>query len=444
MDADAEVIVIGAGVAGLAAAGQLGRKGLRVLLIEARERVGGRVWSHVPLRATIPAVELGAEFVHGGNAAVRALLRAARLRTQAIETPMRWWRDGRLVEVPDFWESIARITAAVPKGFRGSFGDFLASPLAAQRFSAEERERAGRFAGSFNAAPLDELSARVMREVRGGAEDTDHRVLGPYAAIVGRLRARLPAARVRVLLGHPVRQIRHRRGAVEVSAGPGAEAAPKIYRARAAIIALPLGVLKARAINFVPELPRTQVLIDGLGWGNVVRLTLRFRAGFWRRRLLPAQLRAGEGTNFGYVNVPGLPLPTWWALDAPAPLLTGWAGGEAAEPLAHLSADALRDAALTSLARLSGTPIEAWRRQLLEVFTHDWRSDPYSLGAYSFAAAGREKTPERLAQPVADTLFFAGEATSEALGTVHGALASGLRAANQILARSAVAPGFRR
>ncbi len=433
MESKADVIVIGAGVAGLAAAAQLGRKGRRVLLLEARDRVGGRVWSHRPRGVRAPAVELGAEFVHGGNAAIRALLRAARLRIQAVEVPMHWWRNGSMAEVPDFWESVARVSSAVPARFRGAFGEFLAGPEAARRFPAEERARIGDFAGSFNAAPLGLLSAQAMREVRGGAEDEDYRLPGPYDAIVARLRARLPVARVRLLLGHPVRLVSHRRGAVEVTTLPAGGGRPQVHRARAAVITLPLGVLKARAVTFRPGLGRKQDLIDALGWGQVVRLTLRLRAGFWHRPLLPRELRAGQGGSFGFVNAPGLAIPTWWALAAPAPMLTGWAGGAAAESLAGLDPEGLREAALASLASLGGGSADAWRRQLLEVCTHDWRADPYSRGAYSYAVAGCEDGPERLARPVASTLFFAGEASAEDLGTVHGALSSGLRAANAIL-----------
>ena len=315
MEPDADVIVIGAGVAGLAAAAQLGRKGRKVLLLEARDRVGGRVWSHRLPGAGLPAVELGAEFVHGGNAAIRALLRAARLQTRAVEVPMRWWRDGGPVEVPDFWESILRVTSAVPARFRGAFGEFLDGPVAARRFGPEERARARYCAGSFNAAPLDALSARVMREERGGAADTDHRVLGPYDTIVERLRGRLPTARVRLLLGHPVSRVSHRRGAVEVETRPGGGGAARLHRARVAVIALPLGVLKARAVTFIPGLGRKQDLIDALGWGQVVRLTLRLREGFWRRPLLPSELRAGQGARFGFAmrrggrSPPGGPSP---------------------------------------------------------------------------------------------------------------------------------------
>lgn len=432
MKTEADVIVIGAGVAGLAAAAQLGRSGRRVVLLEARERAGGRVWSHRPRGGRDrPPVELGAEFVHGGNAAVRAVLRAARLRTHPVEASMHWWRDGRAAEVPDFWAGVGQVTGAVPARFRGSFGDFLDGPVA-RRFPDDVRARVGQFAGGFNAAPLDALSAQSMREERGGAEDIDHHVLGRYDGIVDRLRARLPASRVRLLLGQPVMEVRHRRGAVEVTSLPAAGGAPQVHRARAAIITLPLGVLKARAVTFSPALGRTQAVIDALGWGQVVRITLQLRAGFWRRALLPAELRAGDGAGFGFVNLPGEAFPTWWALAAPEPRLTGWAGGEDAEKLAGCTGVQLREAALRSLSRL-GAPIKAWREQLLDVHTHDWRADPYSRGAYSYAVAGFEKGPERLARPVADTLFFAGEATSEALGTVHGALASGLRAANAVL-----------
>ena len=435
MESDADVIVIGAGVAGLAAAAQLGRKGRSVWLVEARERVGGRVWSHWPPGRGGPAVELGAEFVHGGNAAVRALLRAARLRTEAVEAPMRWWRDGGggPKAVPDFWEIVARVTSAVPAGFRGSFGDYLDGP-AVRSFAADELALVRYFSGSFNAAPVSALSARALRADRGGADQTDHRVSGPYDAIVGRLRARLPKSRVRLLLGHPVRELRHRRGAVEVRAAPENGGETRILRGRAAVITLPLGVLKARAVAFAPELERTQALIDGLGWGQAVRVTLRFKPGLWREPLLPAELRRGRGAAFGFVNAPGLPLATWWASAAPAPLLTGWAGGEAADKLAGLSPEALREAALASLARLGAASAEDWRARLVEAHMHDWRADPYSRGAYSYVVAGWEDGPGRLARPVADTLFFAGEAASEAPGTVHGALASGLRAANAVLA----------
>jgi monoamine oxidase len=257
-------------------------------------------------------------------------------------------------------------------------------------------------------------------------------VLGRYDTIVDRLCARLPVSRVNLLFGQPVTHVTWRRGAVEVMSRPVAGGKPQIQRARAAIITLPLGVLQARAVTFNPGLGRTQAVIDALGWGQVMRITLRMRAGFCRRALLPLDLRAGGGAGFGFVNLPSEAFPTWWTGAVSSSQLIGWTGGEAAERLARCTPAGLREAALRSLSRL-GAPIKAWREQLLGVDMHDWRTDPYSLGAYSYAAAGQENGPARLAKPVAGTLFFAGEATSDALGTVHGALASGLRAANAVL-----------
>ncbi len=428
-----DVIVIGAGVAGLAAAGRLGRWGRRVLVLEARERVGGRVWSRYSPGGGAAFVELGAEFVHGGNAALRALLRSARLDTRKFDPPIHWREaEGLVAEEPDFWKNLAAVTAAVPRAFGGSFGEFLAGGEG-RALSPRAREQARHFVESFNAAPLGRLSAQALREERGGAGEADHRVIGPYDGVPARLRARLSGERVRLELGRVARELRHGAGWVEVLSTDAAGGAERVDRARAAVITLPLGVLKARALQIVPEPEETMALVDRLGWGQVARVTLRLREGFWERPLLPERLRAGSGRGFGFVHAPGLELPTWWATLAPAPVLTGWAGGGEAERLADHSPEALGEAALRSLASIGGASVAAWREQVVAVHAHDWGADPYSLGAYSYPTAGLEDGPERLARPVGGTLFFAGEATAGAVGTVHGALKSGLRAAGEVL-----------
>ncbi len=125
--------------------------------------------------------------------------------------------------------------------------------------------------------------------------------------------------------------------------------------------------------------------------------------------------------------------PTYWTTaPRPSPLLTCWAGGPRA--LQTPNAPTLQSAAHASLARIFGRPLEPG---LVAAHFHDWMADPFSRGAYSWAPAGAAEAASTLASPVEQTLFFAGEHTDTTghPGTVHGALRSGLRAAQQVLAR---------
>jgi monoamine oxidase len=201
-----------------------------------------------------------------------------------------------------------------------------------------------------------------------------------------------------------------------------------VHRARALVCTLPLGVLKARRVAFEPPLRGRARLIESAGWGHVVRILFRFRRGFWSAPFMPVVLGAKSGRAFGFVNAPGQAVPVWWALNPPAPVLTGWAGGDLADSMGRLSKKELAERALDSLARILGTNSRELRRWRVDWAMHDWRRDPFTLGAYSYPVAGHEDIAERLAEPIERTLFFAGEALAEDYGTVHGAIETGLRA----------------
>lgn len=184
---DADVIVVGAGVAGLAAAGELARHGLTVRVLEARARIGGRVYSTTP-RGWGQPVELGAEFIHSGNETLWTLLKNARTDTYAISDKMWWRRDGELRAVPDFWKRIAAVAEAIPADAKGgSMADFLASDAAAV-FSQEDLWLAKHYAGSYNAAPCEALSAATLKEDHGGADTTDSKIKGRYERVPEHLR----------------------------------------------------------------------------------------------------------------------------------------------------------------------------------------------------------------------------------------------------------------
>jgi monoamine oxidase len=134
----------------------------------------------------------------------------------------------------------------------------------------------------------------------------------------------------------------------------------------------------------------------------------------------------------------GVAFPVWWTpYPLRAPLLVGWRGGPAALELSAMSSDEVVAGAIDSLATLLGVPNREIRRHLVGAFNHDWNSDPYSRGAYSYVGVGGSDASGKFARPVDATLFFAGEhADREGRnGTVHGAMASGTHAAASVSRR---------
>jgi monoamine oxidase len=202
----------------------------------------------------------------------------------------------------------------------------------------------------------------------------------------------------------------------------GVDAAGRSFglHAERAIITLPLGVLHAGTVDFEPVPQDIFLNVAKMAMGPVVRISLLFDAKFWPK-------------DVGFLFAPEEILSTWWTpMPNPAPLITGWAGGPKA---ASANPGALLDESLGALSRVFGIPASHLQTKLVSLHTHDWQADPYSRGGYSYAPAGAVDASQIIAEPALSTLYFAGEHTDTTghWGTVHGALASGLRAAAQIL-----------
>jgi monoamine oxidase len=202
--------------------------------------------------------------------------------------------------------------------------------------------------------------------------------------------------------------------------------------AKCAIVTLPLGVLqrgpRAGGVRFTPALTAKRDALKRLASGPVLKVLLRFRSPFWE------ELDEGRYRDVGFFRAPEAPFPTFWtALPVRTPLIVAWAAGPRAVRLEGADSGKIVDAALTSFSTLFNDRIDL-ERELESATVHDWQSDPYARGAYSYAMVGGEDASEALAKPLAATLFFAGEAAdSEETGTVAGALRSGARAAKELL-----------
>ena len=423
---EAEVVVIGAGVAGLAAALRLAENGVRVAVLEARARAGGRIWSE-QAKGWPGAVELGAEFVHGGNEALTRAMRAARIGTAPVAA-RHWFVDENGRRTAAAWDRVDAVMRRIGPRFRGSFADWLRAE--GGKLSAHDRSLARKFVEGFQGAPVERMSAAML------FEDTKHdekqrRPKGGYGPLVAWFLRRLAARQVKIQLRTVVTSVTWSRGQVGVDAG-GVR-----WVARAAIVTLPLGVLGARegagAVRFVPRLPVKESLWRELETGHALRVVLRLRGDVWRCGPVPPALRANRGKGFGFVHSLEEFFPVWWA-EAPRPVVVGWTGGPAAKAMAGWPDARIFATARWTLARLLGCDEAVLADAIVDWRLHNWTADPFARGAYSFATAGREDAPALLARAEGNTLCFAGEATGEPLelGTVHGALASGERAAEEV------------
>lgn len=406
-----DVVIIGAGAAGLAAARELSASGRRVCVLEARERVGGRIHTLHQADLALP-IELGAEFVHGQSATTFGIVEAAALAMCELPDDHSWSRGGKWETIRDFWGQLAKLRAKIDRDV--SFEEFLRSR---RSLSPRLRELAWNFVEGYHAAHADRISALALQsadeEQEGGNEQ--YRIINGQDALIEWLRAGLDPERTELRLSTAVTRVEWSKGHVVCRASDVA------IKARAAVITIPIGVWKAGVIAFDPPLREKEKAIARLESGHVVKITFRFRERFWK------------AFNFAHANHRFM--PTWWT-TAPVvtPILTGWAGGHAADALLAEGSDAMIDRALDAMAETFAVPRRELDRQLVATYTHDWQADPFSRCAYSYAAVGGRGAHDALRKPLRDTLFFAGEATSsDETGTVSGAIDSGRRAARAVL-----------
>jgi monoamine oxidase len=426
-------------VAGLSAARALSDGGLSVIILEARDRIGGRIFTrHIPSFPT--PIELGAEFIHGDPREIWDVVDAAGLT--AVEVPDTHWESlGGALKESDFWprwETIVRQMREAGAPDR-PFSQFIQ-----ERYGAEDQLEIKRLAldyvEGFNAAKAGRISVAALVEMEGGG-DFAFRILNGYDQVAHYLLAGCDPQRFALRLGVVASEINWTRGGVKVIASSRAGHSLPPFRAERALITLPLGVLQAPlgamgAVRFEPELKEKREAIGKLAMGAVAKVILRFRERFWEQSDLIARPSGGRGPSLGFLHSHDECFPTWWtSLPARAPIITGWAGGPAAERLALRGEEFVTARALDSLSRMFGLRRERLGDLLVACYTRDWQADPYSRGAYSYIPTGALEAPRQLAEPVEHTLFFAGEATDPdgQNGTVHGAMASGRRAAAEII-----------
>jgi monoamine oxidase len=421
------VIVIGAGAAGIAAASRLQREGHTVLVLEARDRIGGRVNTNRTLSPH--PIELGAEFLHGDEVVTWDYVEAFGLRTleAGIGSTSYVHSNGKLQDATTWQREMTGIDGsledvlwdAADLWIRGGGEDMTLDELIdASEMLQDLRDPSVRrvldnmYGEEVAAGTTQHGVYGIVEAAYDGDGSGDFRVQSGYSTLLARMSTGLD-----IRLNTPVRRIDTSGAGATVEAMDGTS-----FTADAVIVTLPLAVLKKRAVEFNPPLPDWKwEAVDALGAGKVDKVILRFKERFW-----PANL--GELFTDKTLQV-------WWQpgdgrADAP-PILTSNTGGANGALLADLTAEEAIQLGLRELSDIFGQDVSRFFDT--GVFT-GWGADPYSGMGYSYVPPEAYGYRADLAEPVGNALFFAGEATNSVRpACVHGAIESGLRAAKEVM-----------
>lgn len=423
------IVVIGAGAAGLGAARKLKLAGVKVIVLEARDRIGGRVWTDRSLK-NIP-LDLGASWIHGieGNP-LTALVRQYEVETVSTDYDNVALYDAQGTEFTDRQQDqldtrYSRIMRRVRRqGERAqqqgrpdaSLQSAISAAIAENSWTAEEKLQFDYLINTnlehefaADASELSWFSWDEGEEIVGG----DVLFPGGYGQIFSRL-----AEGLDIRFGQMVQKIEYSESQVTVVTRQGSIVAQRL------IVTVPLGVLKRGSIQFSPALPeRKQAAIQRLGMGLLNKVFLHFPRVFWDR----------ESDLLGYIGPRKGEWAEWYNFFkfTGEPVLLGFNAATYARRLEALSNEAIVADSMTALRRMYGNSIPAPDGSTVT----RWASDPLSFGSYSFLAPGSSASDrDALAEPVSNRLFFAGEATFRDFpATVHGALLSGEREAARIL-----------
>lgn len=413
-------LVIGAGIAGLSAAYHLKQAGIEAMVLEARDRIGGRVWTDRDF-ADIP-IEFGAELIHGRSAAVNTWEWIEKLG-------LRTWRwnkidDSMIRSEEGDWLTMGEARAASAELDVTRSWDLGDAPeprdnedldryLRRIGFSEKQLRYARRSFANAEGERLECLNAaahaHLFKDSDGEADDSDYRILDGYDSYYQRL-----ADGLDIRLNCVVQAIDWT-GSVTASASDGA-----IYEADAAVITLPLGVLQSGRARFNPPLPaHKREALTGLKMGPVMKLVYLFQTPI----LDPA---------IGAIYARGNP-PMWWSpslgRDGGDTVWTGFFSGDYAREMLALGEEAAVEKGLETLRREIGNPT----LQYVKARWVNWPEDPFALGGYSVCLPGHYDARAKLAMAT-PPLYWAGEATAphHLTAMVHGAYFTGQRAAQEI------------
>lgn len=433
---DVEVIIIGAGMSGLSAARELNKHGIKCIILEARDRVGGRVHTVKPWGI---ATDLGASWIHQiNNNPLTTLVKKYKIPVvhtdyshdntfSMLKSATVFDADGKKMGDERFQTAITQIKHfktyldkhGASYSVHFSVTDSLAQYMKDNPMNQDSLDLLTHIngdAGEYeNGASLSDTSFKVALDTHPTTSGSDVIFKNGYAQLLKQLTKNIP-----IVFNQVVTKIAYDPKGVTVSAGG------KQYHAKYLISTLPLGVLKTNTIEFNPTLPQDKLAaIQRIGMGTYNKTYLLFDTVFWEKDtewLVFLSKNNKQNEDFEIMN---------YYSQSKQPILLVFTTGAFASDLEKLSDQAIVERIMKTLKRTYGDNIPKPKSFLV---TH-WGTDPYSRGSFSYPRVGSSnKDYELLSKPVGDRVFFAGEATSTTdPSTVTGAYLSGIRAAKEIV-----------
>jgi monoamine oxidase len=415
------VIIIGAGASGLMAALHLSSKGRSVVVLEARERLGGRIHT-IRDRDFCTTLETGPEFVHGDLPLTLGLLEKANIPLLPSGGKMyhseggKWKKDSGPIKG---WDGLIERMGTLDKDM--AVDDFLEKYYPGPE-NKGLRKSMRRYAEGYDLADTRIASTSALYNEWSKENQPQHRVEGGYQRLIEYMALEATRQGCTIHRGFVAKEIHWGPGSVRVIAADG-----RLFTGGTVLVTAPLGVLQSGAdqkahIAFFPTISSRIQAAGKMGYGSVIKVLLEFREPFWQE----------QTPGMGFV-ISDQPLPTWWTqAPSPFPLLTGWFGGPRTAVYRDTTPEQLTEMAIRSLSGIFRMDEAQLHTSLRRSLVTDWSLDPFALGAYSFPAVGESQARKLLNTPLDNTLFFAGEALYEGNatpGTVEAALASGLASA---------------
>ena len=426
MNNNADIIIIGAGAAGLMAAWELARTGKSVIVLEARGRIGGRIHTIQHPGFELP-IEGGAEFMHGDLPYTTQFMEQAGIKKYEVKGEIWQQKEGELEEQKDFIEDYSSLN----KKFKELTADLPVREFI-DNYLQEEKYESLRFTlqnyvEGYYAADATRASTFALRDELNGADEEQYRLEQGYKPLVQFLFDQCRKFRVSFHHSTIVNEINYEDKII-------VRTKHKTYESRQVLVTIPIGNLQSGSIIFSPVLePEKLNAIQKLGFGPVIKTLLNFKEAFWKNKT-----RAGgkDLSKMSFLFTEAM-IPTWWtSYPKESTMLTGWSTGPNAEKLRGQNDESMLKIALESISGIFNIPADQLQGLLKGWQVFNWLEDPFCKGGYSYEVVNGNQLQQLIKKPVLDKLFFAGEGLYEGLeiGTVEAALHCGREVAHQMVA----------